>query len=216
MRLKLGWAVRRVASRAMPGKRKPEAKAAVAVPKKATRSGKKTAAGSQPAQGVLTAVASAAAPHLLATSQAANHNGGVMSQHLENVRLVHKESGPNFEQDSSFLRAFEEKAAISDLRKFKKHACLINAAWLDPAYSPCPSIPLVWRTVEQILGHFFQQPQNLSDQKIEVAVLECDVQQGRFPNKGSWRFTSAEEPVMAIYHLICHPGSPRGGGQVDG
>ena len=190
----------------MAGKRKPEAKAAEAVPKKTSRSGKKTAAGSQPAQGVLTAVASGAAPHLLATSQAATHNGGVMSQHLDNVRLVHKEFGPNFEQEepptSSFLRAFEEKAAISDLRKFKKHTCLINAAWLDPSYSPCPSIPLVWRTVEQILGHFFQRPQNLSDQKIEVAVLECDVQQGRFPNKGSWRFTSAEEPVMAIYQAI--------------
>ncbi|CAE7393011.1 unnamed protein product, partial [Symbiodinium sp. CCMP2592] len=124
----------------------------------------------------------------------------------ENVTLVHSDFGPDFEMQDpphkSWLRAFDESAAVSDLKKYGKHTCLVNAAWLDHDYSPCPSIPLVWKTVENMIEHYFAQPNNLSDQKIEVVVLSSDLAHNKFPTKGSWKFASAEEPVMAMYAAI--------------
>ncbi|CAE7232863.1 hsdFM [Symbiodinium sp. CCMP2592] len=167
---------------------------------------KKTAAGADAAAASLAAVAVGASAHLQATPQAVTQNSTVLTKHKENVTLVHSDFGPDFEMQDpphkSWLRAFDESAAVSDLKRYGKHTCLVNAAWLDHDYSPCPSIPLVWKTVENMIEHYFAQPNNLSDQKIEVVVLSSDLAHNKFPTKGSWKFASAEEPVMAMYAAI--------------
>ncbi|CAE7487786.1 unnamed protein product [Symbiodinium sp. CCMP2456] len=167
---------------------------------------KKTAAGAQASTGALAATAAGAPEHLQATSQVVSQNSSVLSKHQANVALVHADFGPDFEQQDpptkSWLRSFDEAVAVADLKKHGKHTCLINAAWLDHSYSPCPSIPLVWRTVENMLDHYFRMPNNLSEQKLEVVVFSSDLVYNRLPTKGSWKFISAEEPVMAMYAAI--------------
>lgn len=133
-------------------------------------------------------------------------SGESLQKHLDRTRLVHQVAGvlaTDVASDQTSLPAFDESQAILALKSGEKSAyyvCSMNLAWLDPAFSPCPAIPVSQNAIQRIHEHWFANgPAGLESQSVVVTVLKAEVDAGKMPAFGTWRLTSAMESIIAFY-----------------
>ncbi len=76
-------------------------------------------------------------------------------------------------------------------------------AWLDLCFLSNPRVPIAWASVETLIARYFSDgPTAVHEQEIEVAILSSTIEGGSFGVKGTWRRTSPDEVVMAIFQHI--------------
>lgn len=88
--------------------------------------------------------------------------------------------------------------------------CAINVGWLDLMYVSTPHVPLTWASVETMQAQYFDpatcgvpsSPTCWSSLEVEVGILKSHASKKTFGKKGSWKRTSPDEIVMALFKSI--------------
>ena len=99
-----------------------------------------------------------------------------------------------------FCQPFNEISAIDCLSGTGKYLAAINVAWLDWRYTPVENIPIAWSTVKGLQSHHFNgaSGNGFAENMIEVPILKDQINVNQFKHKGTWRYTSPTEMIMAF------------------
>ena len=74
---------------------------------------------------------------------------------------------------------------------------------MDLGYISNPRVPIAWASVETLVERYFKNgPEGLTEFDVEIAITAPVIDSGSFGVKGTWRRTSPDELVMAVFHAI--------------